>query len=38
MIDGYFGGNRQLFFEIELVTNDGLNRNCSQDEFGYKKK
>jgi predicted aspartyl protease len=25
MIDGYFGDNGQLFFEIELVTNDGLN-------------
>jgi len=25
MIEGYFGDNGQLFFEIELVTNDGLN-------------
>ena len=25
MIEGYFGENGQLFFEIELVTNDGLN-------------
>ena len=24
-INGYFGGNMKLFFEIELVTNDGLN-------------
>ncbi|MFM6038434.1 MAG: aspartyl protease [Sphaerospermopsis kisseleviana] len=25
MIEGYFGENGQLFFEIELVTNDSLN-------------
>lgn len=25
MIQGYFGDEGQLFFEIELITNDGLN-------------
>ncbi len=25
MIRGYFGERKQLFFEIELITNDGLN-------------
>jgi hypothetical protein len=29
MIDGYFGENGQLFFEIELVTDDGLNLKSS---------
>ncbi|NES99949.1 MAG: aspartyl protease [Sphaerospermopsis sp. SIO1G2] len=25
MIEGYFGSGKQLFFEVELVTTDGLN-------------
>jgi predicted aspartyl protease len=25
MIEGYFGNGKQLFFEIELITADGLN-------------
>lgn len=25
MIEGYFGDGKQLFFEVELITNDGLN-------------
>ena len=25
MIEGYFGNEKQLFFEIELITTDGLN-------------
>jgi len=25
MIEGYFGDGGRLFFEVELITNDGLN-------------
>ncbi|BAZ29000.1 hypothetical protein NIES4074_14370 [Cylindrospermum sp. NIES-4074] len=25
MIQGYFGDEGQLFFEVELITSDGLN-------------